>query len=112
MERLCESGASTAASAIPFQCDAAAVDPWRVVLALAACLMLLGGLALWQRGRQRHGGAAGSRDAEPSTGQGLAVRERVRLSAKAQLVVIEFDQARLLVSHGEHGVTVLARTPE
>ena len=82
------------------------IDYLRVVLALCLCLALAVLILWWikRHAGQRLAAALGQRH-----GQSVRVVERVRLSPRATLHVVEFDGQRVLVSSDPNGVYRIAQ---
>jgi flagellar protein FliO/FliZ len=70
-----------------------------VILLPLVCGLLVGCLYLWRKLEARLPGA-------PTT-RSIAVRETMMVSAGTRLAVIEFEGAKLLVSVGRGGVSLL-----
>ena len=81
------------------------IDYLRVLLALVLCLALAVFVLWWlkQQSGQRLAAALGQK-----RGQSVRVVERVRLSPRATLHVVEFDGQRILVASDPNGVYRIA----
>jgi flagellar biogenesis protein FliO len=82
------------------------IDYLRVLLAVVLCLALAVLILLWikRHAGQRLAAALGQRH-----GQSVRVVERVRLSPRATLHVVEFDGQRILVASDPNGVYRIAQ---
>ena len=78
----------------------------RVIAALVLCLGLAVGGAYVMRTRLR-----GRTTASASQGRQLELLETIRLSHQADICLLRFGEARLLVAATAQGVTLLARDP-
>lgn len=99
--------AASAPAAIPFKREPVATGEiaWRTLAALVVCLSL-GGLTIYVLRARGKGGSL----LLPTPGR-LQVVESRRIGPKAMLLVVRWNGEELLLSHGEGGTTLIARTP-
>jgi flagellar biogenesis protein FliO len=102
------SPAASGAAAIPFKREPVTTGEtaYRTFAALVVVLAV-GGLAIYVLRARGKGGAS---LLMPATGK-LQVLESRRIGPKGMLVVVRWNAEELLLSHGEGGTTLIARTP-